>query len=191
MEWTLETTFDLDLPGGTKAVWGQLKGPFDILSEPISDTIKLDVTAPVVDIVSPSKGTTEDETVKLTVSVSDNQDMAPIVEWRLNGGIWTTYENGQKLPLKEGDNFIEVRSQDAAGNMGTSDWEIQSDRGMFVGGVSWLILIVIIVVVAVVGVWYWRNGMKNSGEIDPDVMNPNVDPIEAQEWIEQKNDEDL
>jgi len=157
MEWGAATTIDLGLTSGERVVWGQLKGDFDIVSEPFSDSIKLDLQAPVVDIVSPTRGSTEDETVKLTVAVSDDQDPAPAVEWRLNGGEWSPYGGEEKMSLKVGDNLIEVRAQDAAGNMGVSEWTISSDRGLSVGGASWLILLVIVVVVALVAVWYWRN----------------------------------
>jgi hypothetical protein len=144
-------------PEGERVVWGQLLGAFDIVSEPFSDTIKLDTLAPAVEIVSPSRSNTEDETVRLSLSVSDDQDPSPLLEWRLNAGDWRVYSAEEKLSLKEGDNLIEVRSRDAAGNVATSEWAISSDRGFSVGGASWLILVVILAVAALVGVWYWRN----------------------------------
>jgi hypothetical protein len=157
IEWGGATTIDLGQVSGERAVWGQLKGAFDILSEAFSSAIMLDMQAPVVDIVSPTRSNTEDDTVRMTLSVSDDQDPAPAVEWRLNGGDWKPYEGDERLSLKEGDNLIEVNALDAAGNMGTAEWTISSDRGFSVGGASWLILLVIVVVVALVGLWYWRS----------------------------------
>jgi hypothetical protein len=149
----------LELPGGGKEVWCQLKGAFDITSGPFSDTIKLDVLAPVIDLVSPTATSTEEASAKLSLTVTDDQDTAPVLEWRINGGEWRTYEGDERVSLKEGDNLIEARSQDAAGNVETSEWTISSDRGLSVGGASWLILVVVLVVVILVGVWYWRNKM--------------------------------
>ena len=118
--------------------------------------------APVVDIVSPTARNTEDDTAKLSLSVSDDLDTTPVVEYRLNGGEWRPYTGEERLSLKEGDNLIEVRAEDEAGNVGTAEWTISSDRGFSVGGASWLMLVVIVVVVALVGAWYWRS--KQQGE---------------------------
>jgi hypothetical protein len=117
----------------------------------------LDVLAPVVNIVSPTARNTEDDTAKLLLSVSDDLDATPVVEYRLNGGEWKPYTGEERLSLKEGDNLVAVRAEDKAGNVGTAEWTITSDRGFSVGGASWLILVVIVVVVALVGVWYWRS----------------------------------
>ncbi|NIP36528.1 MAG: hypothetical protein GWN18_16340 [Thermoplasmata archaeon] len=59
------------------------------------------------------------------------------------------------MGLKEGRNLIEVRSEDAAGNVGTADWTIESERDFYFGGSSLIILIVIILVVSVVAALYW------------------------------------
>jgi hypothetical protein len=88
--------------------------------------------------------------------VSDDQDPSPFAQWRLNGGDWHFYSGEERLSLKEGDNLIEVRADDNAGNVGTAEWTISSERGLSVGGASWFILLVIVVVVAVVVLWYWR-----------------------------------
>ncbi|MCK5252954.1 MAG: hypothetical protein KAQ96_08385, partial [Thermoplasmata archaeon] len=147
------TSITLDGPGGEKTVWCQLKGAFDIVSESFSDDITLDVVAPVVDIVSPNSVNTEDDTAKLLLSVSDDLDTTPVVEYRFNKGLWRPYMGEERLSLKEGDNLIEVRAEDKAGNVGTAEWTITSDRGLSVGGASWLILLVIVVVVAIVVLW--------------------------------------
>ncbi len=156
-EWVAATTIDLGTTTGERSVWCQLKGDFDIASEPFSDTIRLDLQAPLVEIVSPARDIIEEDSVKLSIAVSDDQDTAPTVEYRLNGGEWTAYTVDVKLSLKEGRNVIEARSRDAAGNVGLDGRTIDSDRGLSVGGASWLILIVIAVVVALVALWYWRN----------------------------------
>ena len=151
------TTVDLGLLGGEKIVWGQFKGRFDIPSEPFNDTIMLDLLAPEVIIVSPTKRSTEEDSTRLSLIVSDDLDPAPVVEWRKNGGEWSPYTVEEKISLREGDNLIEVRSRDAAGNVGIAEWAITSERGMFVGGGSWLILVVILIVASLVGAWYWRS----------------------------------
>ena len=156
MAWDTASTFGLAPPGGEKRVWGQLQGRFGILSEPIFDDIKLDVLAPSVIIDSPARESTEEDSAKLIVSVTDDQDPAPMVEWRLNGGEWSPYTGEERLGLKTGRNLVEVRSQDAAGNVATAEWEMTYDTGLSVSGVSWLIILVVVVVVVVVAVYYWK-----------------------------------
>ena len=163
-DWTGSASIDLEPPGGTKTVWGQLKGSFDILSEPFSDDIKLDMMAPEVAIVSPTARNTEDDMVNLSLSASDDLDTSPVVEYRLNDGNWNLYTGEERLSLREGDNLIEVRGEDAAGNVGTAEWTISSEGGLSVGGTSWLILLVIVVVVAIVVLWYWRNRTGGPGQ---------------------------
>jgi hypothetical protein len=102
----------------------------------------------------------------LSVSVADDQDAEPVVMNRLNGGEWRPYIGEQKVPLREGDNLIEVTARDAAGNVGSSESTITSEQDLSVGGASWLILVVILVVVAgLMGVWYWR-AQQQPGEED-------------------------
>jgi hypothetical protein len=156
-EWGEGTAVDLGTTPGERTVWAQLMGAFDITSEPFSDSIKLDLQAPAVDIVSPTSTSTEEESVKLVLSVSDDQDPAPTLEYRLNGDEWRQYTREVRLSLEEGDNSVEVRSRDAAGNVGGAEASVRSDRGLSVGGASWLVLLVVLVVVVLVGVWYWRN----------------------------------
>lgn len=155
-EWGSGTSIDLGPATGERTVWAQLMGAFGIESQPFSDAIKLDTLAPAVDIVSPTGSATEEDSVKLVLSVSDDQDAAPTLEYRLNGGEWRQYAGEVRLSLDEGDNSIEVRSRDAAGNVGGAEASISSDRGLSVGGASWLILLVILIVAVLVGVWYWR-----------------------------------
>lgn len=157
LEWGIGANIDLGPTAGERSVWGQLKGELDILSEPFSDTIRLDVQAPSVEIVSPTQRETEEDAARLSLSVVDDQDPSPTLEYRLNGGDWVPYTGDVGLSLREGDNLIEVRSRDAAGNIGHVEWSISSDRGFSVGGASWLILLTIVVVVALVGAWYWRS----------------------------------
>ncbi len=154
-EWTETTTFELGLPGGEKPVWGQMKGIFDVVSEPFSDTINLDVVEPTVVIDAPTKGKTDTETMKMTATVTDDLDPAPSREWRLNGGEWTTYEGETRLTLKEGTNLIEIRSRDGAGNMGVDDHSIKYEREMSTTGMSWIILAIVLVVIVIIGVWCW------------------------------------
>jgi predicted GH43/DUF377 family glycosyl hydrolase len=145
-----------DTPGGTFAVHGELLGPFGFTSDRLWNSINQDILSPVVNIVTPSEGMTEENNARLNVSVVDDQDPAPVVQWRINGGEWQPYVGDERLSLKEGDNLIEVMAQDKAGNVGTSEWTITSERGFSVGGASWLILLVIVAVAAVVAFYYWR-----------------------------------
>ncbi len=157
VEWGEARDVELGVTPGERTVWAQLMGAFDITSEPFSDTIKLDTQAPVVDLVSPTTTSTEEDSVKLVLSASDDQDSWPTLEYRLNGGDWRQYTGEVRLSLEEGDNSVEVRSRDAAGNVGIAEASIRSDRGLSVGGASWLVLMVILVVVRLLRVWYWKN----------------------------------
>lgn len=151
-------------PGGHFMVHCELLGRFNITSDRISQAILQDILPPVIDIVSPAMDSTEDGMAKLSVSVSDDLDPDPAVEYRLNGGELMPYSVEQRLDLKEGDNLIEVRAEDAAGNVGNAEWTIRYDKGLSVGGASWLILLVIVVVVAIVVLWYWRNRTGGQGQ---------------------------
>ncbi|MCK5415394.1 MAG: hypothetical protein KAJ35_08430 [Thermoplasmata archaeon] len=144
-----------DEPGGTFMVHCLLLGPHNVTSERIQESVNQDLMAPVVDIVSPKVEVTEEETAKLRVSVTDDMDTDPVVEWRLNGGEWTAYEGDVRLSLKEGKNHIEVRARDAAGNQGTSEWTIESERVFLVSGSSYIILIIIVLVIIAVATLYW------------------------------------
>ena len=142
----------------------ELLGRFNITSDRISQAISQDILPPVIDIVSPTKDSTEDGTVMLSVSASDDLDPDPAVEYRLNGGELMPYSVEQRLDLKEGDNLIEVRAEDTAGNVGNAEWTIRYEKGLSVGGASWFILLVIVVVVAIVVLWYWRNRTDGHGK---------------------------
>jgi hypothetical protein len=149
-------TIELNGQGGPQTVFCVFKGLFDIESEIFSDDIKLDVIQPEIVIVTPTATNTEGGSTRFSVSVSDDQDPEPVVQFRLNDGPWRPYTVEERLSLKEGDNLIEVMATDDAGNVDTAEWTIRSDSGVSVSGTSWLILVVILVVAALVGVWYWR-----------------------------------
>jgi hypothetical protein len=146
-----------DEPGGHFMVHCELLGPHNVTSERMQKAIVQDLIPPNIVILSPSKASTTEGTVKLNVTVTDGLDPAPGVEWRLNSGDWYPYLGDDKLKLREGRNLIEVRAADAAGNVGTGERTITHEGGLSVGGTSWLLLLALLVVVAVVALWYWRN----------------------------------
>jgi hypothetical protein len=158
------TTIVLGSMGGPKTVHAQLLGPHNVTSLVFNDTITLDLIAPTVEILTPNRRAVDDESVTVSVTVSDDLDPSPVVRWRVNGKAWQDYTGETKLNLKEGDNHIEVEAVDAAGNVATAEWTVTQERSFLVGGASWLILLAILVVVGVVTAWYWRRRNLDMGE---------------------------
>ncbi len=165
-EWVaVDATGSLVLPGpgGVKTVYFQLLGSHNVTSLLSSADITLDKEAPTVDIIKPKGGTTESESVTLALVVADDLDSAPEVRWRVNGKDWSTYPDLTKMPLREGDNLIEVVAEDAAGNVATSFVTVTYQPSMLVGGASWIIIAVVLVVVVAVAVFYWNRRDQDMG----------------------------
>jgi hypothetical protein len=155
------TSLEPEAPGGTFTVHCQLLGPHNVTSLPFQESIKQDLQAPAISILSPTVDVTESDSVKVSLSVSDDMDPEPSLEWRLNGGEWTPYEEVARVSLKEGKNLIEVRSQDLAGNTGTAERTIEAERGLSVSGTSLIVIIIIVAVLATVGVIYWMRRKRD------------------------------
>ncbi|NIP33409.1 MAG: hypothetical protein GWN18_00615, partial [Thermoplasmata archaeon] len=81
-------------PGGVVTVYCLLLGPHNVTSDLLIDSIRQDLLAPNIEIVSPSVDRTENENIKLILSVVDDMDTAPSLDWRINGGDWTPIEGG-------------------------------------------------------------------------------------------------
>lgn len=86
-----------------------------------NDTLPADTTAPTIEILSPSPGSTvSDASITLTGTASDDRDIE-IVEVKLNDGSWRlapgTAEWSIDLILEPGENIISTRVFDKAGNM--------------------------------------------------------------------------
>ncbi|HEU4963676.1 MAG TPA: DUF5689 domain-containing protein [Bacilli bacterium] len=80
-------------------------------------TIKIDKTAPT----SSAKATTSandngwyKDDVSVVLSADDNASGVAKIEWKLNNGVWTTYEN-QIAITTEGKNTLQYRATDKAG----------------------------------------------------------------------------
>ena len=58
--------------------------------------------------------------------------------------------------MKEGDNSIEVRAKDAAGNSVVVLWEMERESPIRVSTSSWIIILIVIIVIGIVGVWTWK-----------------------------------
>ncbi len=105
-------------------VHAQFRGRFDILSEPVSALINLDMSAPLVQLLGPTTRRTDDSTVALVVAFIEDRDPSPSIRWRVNEGQWYPYAGQIDVPLEVGRNVIDVECTDAAGNVGTGEWTI-------------------------------------------------------------------
>jgi predicted GH43/DUF377 family glycosyl hydrolase len=168
-EWhpvTMNELIYMELQGedGEKVLYAQLLGPHNVSSLPFSDSIILDTQPPTVVLVQPTRTRTEEGSVPLNVSVSDNIDPSPVIKWRVNGGEWRPYTGQDRVSLKEGKNLIEIAARDHATNLGVASTEIVLDQGFEVSAGSWLILLVLLVVAAGVGFWYGNELRKKRAE---------------------------
>jgi hypothetical protein len=103
---------------------------------------------------APSNGQTSDPSLTIKITVVDDLDGSPGMEWRLDGGDWIVLEVPRFVAtLDEGEHLIEVRATDAAGNSMTEPWEITMEGPRVSATTSFIIIIIIIIVIASVGLW--------------------------------------
>jgi len=98
-----------------------------------SPAIPPDTTKPIVTIEAPQDdAVTTTEGVTISGTASDDRGVA-VVEARINSGMWNaatgTTSWSIKFNLLEGDNTIEVRALDDAGNIGRSSIDVTYDPG--------------------------------------------------------------
>ena len=156
----------IDGPGGLKTIYGELLGPHNVTSLTVEGTILMDLLPPQIEWVSPRSKTTDDEMVRLNISVTDDQDDGPSVQWRINGGEWGPYTGEEKVPLKEGRNRFDVRAEDAAGNVITSHHDIDLERSFSVSGVSYILILLALLVVGAVVTAYWMRKHKTREDVE-------------------------
>jgi hypothetical protein len=148
------SSVDLSGPDGSKHVIAQLRGPHNITSIIYDQTIILDTIPPTVMYDAPSNGQTSDPSLTIKITVVDDLDGSPGMEWRLDGGDWIVLEVPRFVAtLDEGEHLIEVRATDAAGNSMTEPWEITMEGPRVSATTSFIIIIIIIIVIASVGLW--------------------------------------
>jgi hypothetical protein len=126
-------------------------------------TIIYDGTPPVIEFLSPKKNVTTEEKVTVEVSVTDNVDNSPLVDWRIDEGAWETLVGTSfQIKLADGDHSIEVRSTDGAGNVAVEALELEKETEPSIASslFLWIIVVVVVVVIAV-GYWQWK-GMDSS-----------------------------
>ena len=121
-------------------------------------TIIYDETPPVIEYLSPTKKVTTEEKVTVEVSVVDNVDQMPVVEWRMDAGAWETLVGTSfQIKLADGDHTIEVCATDGAGNeaLETIAMEKEPEPSIASSLFLWIIIVVVVVVIAV-GYWQWK-----------------------------------
>lgn len=161
------TTVQLPRRAGFFQVHAQFLGPFDILSEPVSQQVTLDLSAPIVHIVEPARKRTTEERVDLVVGVTEDLDSDPLVRWRVNGGTWYTYTGEASVDLDMGTNTIEVQCIDGTGNSGQATWTIlrEEPEGTSVALVAGAVAAVALVaVLALYMLRYRKRGDGVTGE---------------------------
>jgi len=80
----------------------------------------VDTRAPIIQIFSPTNGTTVNETI-LRFEVSDDSDNLTTAEVRIDGGNWTIENENTDIRydyLEDGWHTIELRAEDSLGNIG-------------------------------------------------------------------------
>ncbi|MCK4969629.1 MAG: hypothetical protein KAS77_03860, partial [Thermoplasmata archaeon] len=151
---------ELQRRAGSHLVYAQLKEAHGVTSLPFSSDITLDLSPPLVLILTPSKRTTENPSTRLTLNVVEDLDRYPSIRWRVNGGDWKAYAGEAGVNLRVGMNVIEVECVDAAGNTGTSVWTMEREEATGMPSDA-LVAIGVVVALALVGVFiYWTRLKK-------------------------------
>jgi hypothetical protein len=121
-------------------------------------SIIYDGTPPVIEFLSPKKKVTSEEKVTVEVSVTDNVDNSPLVDWRIDEGAWETLVGTSfQIKLADGDHSIEVRSTDGAGNVAVEALELEKETEPSIASSPFLwIIVVVVVVVTAVAYWQWK-----------------------------------
>jgi hypothetical protein len=105
---------------GLKTVYVKLRNIYGIENPNISGKITLDTKMPQVTIVSPTKGSTTDKTLKLSGTASDESGLAK-VEVKVDSGNWVPAQGLENWTyqiqgLKNGKHSIIIKAVDKAGN---------------------------------------------------------------------------
>lgn len=108
-------------------VGGQAEDSYEIPNGGVADE-----TPPQLSITSPKEGDTFREAdIEVRGTAGDDKEVAT-VEARLNGGDWTACEGEENwridMSLSEGDNLIEARCTDAAGNTAIAGINVSLDN---------------------------------------------------------------
>ena len=152
---------ELQRRAGSHLVYAQLKEAHGVTSLPFSSDVTLDLSPPLVLILTPSKRTTENPSTRLTLNVVEDLDRYPSVRWRVNGGAWKAYAGEAGVDLRVGMNVIEVECVDAAGNTGTSVWTMEREEATGMPSDA-LVAIGVVVALALVGVFIFWTRLKKT-----------------------------
>jgi hypothetical protein len=121
-------------------------------------SIILDTSPPTLTLDDYGPIVTSDEIVGIGASAVDDLDDEPVVEYRLDEGEWHKL-SGDRIRVKvlTGNQFLEIRATDKAGNSALTAVRIEGDFGITLGDVGWiLIVIVIVTTMAAVAYYQWK-----------------------------------
>jgi predicted GH43/DUF377 family glycosyl hydrolase len=112
-------------------------------------SIIVDTTGPVIDLQIRDADHLVAGTNEFLVTVWDEWDPSPVVEWRVDEGGWNFLEGDRfAVELDQGVHEIEVRAIDAAGNEAGQTMEEEAVLSLLVIS-TWVLLAVVIIIVAV------------------------------------------
>lgn len=153
-------SIELQRRAGSHLVYAQLKETHGVTSLSFSSTVTLDLSPPLILILTPTKRTTEDPSARLTLNVVEDLDRYPSVRWRVNGGAWNAYADEARVDLRVGMNVIEVECVDAAGNTGTSVWTMEREEATGIPSIALVAVGVVVALALVAVVIYWTRLSK-------------------------------
>ena len=123
-EYSAEITYELTGQEGEKYVYCWFKDGSGNVSEASSDSITLDKTSPEITITSHSSGDTEEASLNLSGSFSDNAEGSEVIKVTASNSLSLEEKTAgldneawsAELSLEKGSNVITVTAEDAAGN---------------------------------------------------------------------------
>ncbi len=131
--YTVTRPYVLSSGDGAKTVYAQFKDAAGNWSDPVSDDIILDTTAPVIAVTSPEngyissaqtitvEGTIDDNTATVSVERIADSEGGPVIARSEATKQSNTTFTAQNVPLSLGQNTITATATDPAGNQATSN----------------------------------------------------------------------
>jgi hypothetical protein len=168
----LSTTVPFGTPDGAYEIRGRAKNVAGLVSEVASVTVKLDRTAPTVEILHPRPGDFFSQKglgVLVSFSASDLNGISN-VSYRVDGGGWLFIPStARSVPVTLGgfgEHTVMVRVLDGAGNPGTgsSTFEVQRTEPRVASGSVVVLLLILILMLAILAVLVYRTRRGRAGK---------------------------
>lgn len=175
----VDGTLPLAIPPGLGDGWHEVhavaRNAAGLRSEVVTARVRLDRTAPSVEIMRPKDGSTLSQKgleVLLEVEASDATGISQ-VSYRVDEGPWRVVPRANLTTVvtleRFGDVVIEVELTDGAGNTAavTTSFRLEEEGARVGAGISWAILLLVLVLVAAVLLAHQLLGRRAAGHPMP------------------------